>query len=61
MINWQTPVIRNETERFLAERAGLTVCECGGIMTYPGSWNNANPPLICSGCGKQKYNSGGDL
>lgn len=55
MLTWNQPIVaRNETERFLAERAGFTICECGGLMTLPSAWNNCSPPLICQSCGKQK-------
>lgn len=56
MLTWNQPIVaRNETERFLAERAGLTVCKCGGLMVLPRAWNNSNPPLICQSCGKHEH------
>jgi hypothetical protein len=48
-------MVNNETERFLAERAGIQVCECGGFMVLPTYWDNTNPPLICQECGEYRY------
>jgi len=43
---------KNEAERFLYERAGYKLCECGGVLLSPAAWNGSDPPMICQTCGK---------